>query len=131
MAKSGTLPPDAPVVGVASRDWSPEQLRTYAHDAIAEKAEIDEAVWDELAPRIQYVSGDYREAGTYERLSELISDCGHPLYYLAIPPALFDDVIEGLMKVERFEGARVVIEKPFGRDRESAEALNQVLHQCF
>ena len=92
---------------------------------------FDEAVWAELAPRIHYVSGDYREASTYERLAELISDCGHPLYYLAIPPALFDDVVQGLMAAERVEGARVVIEKPFGRDRESAEALNQVLHQCF
>jgi len=131
MAKAGTLPPGAPVVGVASRDWTVDELREHAHDSIAEKTEIDDKVWTELAPRIQYVSGDYREASTFERLAELISDCGHPLYYLAIPPALFDDVVQGLMAVERVEGARVVIEKPFGRDHESAEALNKVLHQCF
>jgi glucose-6-phosphate 1-dehydrogenase len=131
MAAAGTLPPEAPVVGVASRDWTTEQLRQYAHDSIADRTEVDEAVWRELAPRIEYVSGDYRQATTFERLSALISDCGHPLYYLAIPPALFDDVIQGLISVDRVDGARVVIEKPFGRDRSSAETLNDVLHQCF
>jgi glucose-6-phosphate 1-dehydrogenase len=131
MAKSGTLPPGAPVVGVASRDWSTDKLRQHAHDSIAEKTEIEDDVWDELASRIEYVSGDYREPSTFQRLSELITDCGHPLYYLAIPPALFDDVVEGLMSVERVEGARVVVEKPFGRDRPSAEDLNEVLHKCF
>jgi glucose-6-phosphate 1-dehydrogenase len=131
MAKAGTLGADAPVVGVASRGWSVEDLRSYAKDAIAEKTDIDDAVWADLEPRIHYVSGDYREPSTYERLAEAISDCGHPLYYLAIPPALFDDVIKGLMAADRVSGARVVIEKPFGRDLRSAEELNDVLHQCF
>jgi len=131
MALAGTLPPEAPVVGVASRDWSTEQLREYAHESIAARTEVDEDVWNELAARIEYVSGDYRQPSTFERLSELIADCGHPLYYLAIPPVLFDDVIHGLMAVDRVEGARVVVEKPFGRDRPSAEELNRVLHQCF
>jgi glucose-6-phosphate 1-dehydrogenase len=131
MAKAGTLPPGSPVVGVASREWTADELRQYAHDAIAERTEVDEAVWADLAARMHYVSGDYRESSTYERLAESISDCGHPLYYLAIPPALFDEVIEGLMAVARVEGARVVIEKPFGRDLTSAEELNGILHRCF
>ncbi len=131
MAKAGTLADEAPVVGVASRDWSVDELREYARKAIAEKTEIDEGLWSKLAPRIDYVSGDYRQASTYERLAEAISDCGHPLYYLAIPPALFDDVIEGLVGADRVDGARVVIEKPFGRDKASADELNQVLHRCF
>ncbi len=131
MAKGGALAGDAPVVGVASRDWSEEELRQHAHDAVAAKTEIDEEVWAELAPRIRYVRGDYREASTFERLSETISDCGHPLYYLAIPPVLFDDVVQGLMAADRVDGARVVVEKPFGRDLASAEELNEVLHQCF
>jgi glucose-6-phosphate 1-dehydrogenase len=131
MAKSGTLPPGAPVVGVASRDWSVDELRAHAREAVAKKTDVDEAIWDELSARIHYVSGDYREPSTFERLAEVISDCGHPLYYLAIPPALFDDVVQGLMGVGRVAGARVVIEKPFGRDHQSAEDLNRVLHQCF
>jgi glucose-6-phosphate 1-dehydrogenase len=131
MAKKGTLAEEAPVVGVASRDWTVDQLREYAHDSIAAKTDIEDGVWEKLAPRIQYVSGDYRQPSTYKQLAEAISDCGHPLYYLAIPPALFDDVVEGLMGADRVEGARVVIEKPFGRDLESAQELNQVLHQCF
>jgi glucose-6-phosphate 1-dehydrogenase len=131
MAKAGTLPPGAPVVGVASRDWSVDDLREHARESIAKKTELDEAVWDELAARIHYVAGDYREPATFERLAEVITDCGHPLYYLAIPPALFDDVVNGLMAVGRVQGARVVIEKPFGRDLDSAQQLNGVLHQCF
>jgi glucose-6-phosphate 1-dehydrogenase len=131
MAAGGTLPDDAPVVGVASRDWSTDELRRFAHDAIAAKSEVDDGVWSALAERIHYVQGDYRERATYEGLAEAISSCGHPLYYLAIPPALFDEVIEGLMAVERVDGARVVIEKPFGRDERSATELNDILQRCF
>ncbi|HYF46328.1 MAG TPA: glucose-6-phosphate dehydrogenase, partial [Acidimicrobiales bacterium] len=131
MAEAGTLPPEAPVVGVAARDWSVDELRRYARDSVAKTTEVDDDVWSGLSSRIEFVSGDYREPATFERLAEVITDCGHPLYYLAIPPALFDDVIEGLMAVERVQGARVVVEKPFGRDRPSAEELNGVLHRCF
>ncbi len=131
MAKAGTLAPEAPVVGVASRDWSVDDLREHARKAIAERTELDEELWAALAARIHYVRGDYRERSTFERLAEAISACGHPLYYLAIPPAMFDDVLQGLMAVERVEGARVVIEKPFGRDLESADELNGLLHQCL
>jgi glucose-6-phosphate 1-dehydrogenase len=131
MVKAGTLAPEAPVVGVASRDWSTEELLAYAKEGIEAKGDLDREVWDRLAGRITYVSGDYREPSTYQQLSDAISDCGHPLYYLAIPPALFDDVIHGLMGADRVAGARVVIEKPFGRDQASAEQLNGVLHQCF
>ncbi len=81
--------------------------------------------------RIIYVSGDYREASTFERLAEAVGDCRHPLYYLAIPPALFDDVVEGLKAAQCTGGARVVVEKPFGRDQASAEELNAVLHKAF
>jgi glucose-6-phosphate 1-dehydrogenase len=131
MAKNGTLGPDTPVVGVASRDWSPTQLRQYAQDAIAERGVIDEAVWADLAARITYVSGDYREASTYERLATAMDGSTNPLYYLAIPPALFDDVVQGIEAVDRVVGARVVVEKPFGRDKASAEELNEVLHRSF
>ena len=130
MAKAGTLG-DLPVIGVASRDWTVEQLRDHAHQAIAARTEVDEAVWADLAGRITYVSGDYREASTFTRLAEAIGDCRRPLYYLAIPPALFDDVVEGLQTARCTGGGRVVVEKPFGRDVASAEELNTVLHRAF
>jgi glucose-6-phosphate 1-dehydrogenase len=125
MAKAGTLPPDAPVVGVASRDWSPEQLRKYARESIEARTEVDEDVWNDLVARIQYVSGDYREPGTFERLAELITDCGHPLYYLAIPPKLFDDVIQNhLLQIV----ALLAMEPPAGSD---AEALRDEKQKVF
>jgi glucose-6-phosphate 1-dehydrogenase len=132
MAKIGTLG-DGPVIGVASRDWTVDQLREHAREAIEAKGEIDEKVWADLAPRISYVSGDYRLADTYARLAAAIGadGCDRPLYYLAIPPALFDDVVQGLHEAQCTGNARVVVEKPFGRDLASAEELNEVLHQAF
>jgi glucose-6-phosphate 1-dehydrogenase len=130
MAKNGTLG-DGPVIGVASRGWTVDQLREHARDAIEARTEIDETVWADLAPRISYVSGDYREQSTFERLAGAVGDRRHPLYYLAIPPALFDDVVEGLQAVKCTGGGRVVVEKPFGRDQASAEELNDVLHRAF
>ena len=131
MAKSGTLGETTPVIGVASRDWTVDQLRDHALQAIAARTEIDEAVWTDLAARITYVSGDYREASTFTRLAEAIDGCQHPLFYLAIPPALFDDVVHGLDAARCTANARVVVEKPFGRDLASAEELNEVLHRAF
>jgi glucose-6-phosphate 1-dehydrogenase len=130
MAENGTLGA-GPVIGVASRDWTVDQLREHARDAIAARTDIDETVWADLAARITYVSGDYRETSTFTRLAEAIGDCRSPLYYLAIPPALFDDVVEGLRAAKCTGGSRVVVEKPFGRDQASAEELNDVLHRAF
>ena len=130
MARTGKLG-DVPVIGVASRDWSVDQLREHAREAIAAKGDIDEAVWAGLSDRIGYVSGDYREPSTFERLAAATGACRHPLHYLAIPPALFDDVVEGLETVGCAAGGRVVVEKPFGRDQASAEELNGILHRAF
>ncbi len=121
-----------PVIGVASREWDDDKLRESAHDAIAAKGEVDERAWKELAGRLTYVSGDYREAATFEGLAETLQGVQRPLFYLAIPPALFDDVIQGLARVGLAgEGSRVVVEKPFGRDQASATELNNVLHRVF
>jgi glucose-6-phosphate 1-dehydrogenase len=122
-----------PVVGVASSEWDDDQLRSAAHDAItANGAEIDEVAWKALASRLTYVSGDYREASTFQRLAEVLADFDRPLFYLAIPPSMFDDVVQGLAGVGlNGPGSRVVVEKPFGRDLESARELNDVLHKVF
>ncbi len=88
-------------------------------------------MWARLASRLSYASGDYRDAATYSQLADRVRGCSHPLFYLAIPPVLFDDVVEGLAKVALTVNAKVVVEKPFGRDRTSALALNEVLHRYF
>ena len=121
-----------PVIGVATREWDDEQLRAHAREAVEAKNDtIDEAVWTELAANLSYVSGDYRESGTFAALAAKMTACVRPLFYLSIPPALFDDVIEGLAGVGLNQDARVVVEKPFGRDLESAIELNQVVHKAF
>jgi glucose-6-phosphate 1-dehydrogenase len=123
-----------PVIGVASREWDDDELRNRAHQSItaATDGQIDERAWKELAGRLSYVSGDYRENSTFELLAEKLAGVQRPLFYLAIPPAMFDDVVHGLARVGLTgEGSRVVVEKPFGRDQASAAALNEVLHQVF
>ena len=121
-----------PVVGVASSEWDDDELREHARTAITDKGPVDEVAWKSLATRLSYVSGDYREASTYERLAQHLSGCERPLFYLAIPPSLFDDVVQGLAGVGlNGPGSRVVVEKPFGRDLESARELNDVLHKVF
>jgi glucose-6-phosphate 1-dehydrogenase len=120
-----------PVIGVASSEWDDDTLRQRARDAIAAKTEIDETVWQRLAPQMSYVSGDYRDPATFEALAKTLNGVERPLFYLAIPPAMFDDVVQGLTRVGLNAGARVVVEKPFGRDRASAHELNNVLHRAF
>jgi glucose-6-phosphate 1-dehydrogenase len=130
MERSGAC--GVPVVGVASREWSDDKLREAAREAIAERHDVDEVTWKGLAGRLSYVAGDYREASTYERLAQQLGDTKRPLFYLAIPPALFDDVVQGLARVGlNGPDTRVVVEKPFGRDLDSARELNDVLHQVF
>ncbi len=119
------------VVGVASSPWDDDDLRKAARSAIEERHQLDPHTWEQMSGRLCYVSGDYREPATFGELKERLRGVKHPLFYLAIPPALFDDVIEGLHGVGLTEGARVVVEKPFGRDQASARALNEVLDRAF
>jgi glucose-6-phosphate 1-dehydrogenase len=130
LAQRGRL--EMPVVGVASSPWTTGDLHERARTAIEQRfGEIDEQVWERIASRLCYVSGDYREPSTYTDLVERLSSCGHPLYYLAVPPGLYDEVIQGLQGQGLTEGAKVVVEKPFGRDREEARELNEVIHRAF
>jgi glucose-6-phosphate 1-dehydrogenase len=124
-----------PVIGVASSDWDDETLRQRAREAVEAKAHgepLDEKAWASLSGHLSYVSGDYREPSTFENLARHLAGVERPLFYLAIPPSMFDDVVEGLTAVGLTPpGSRVVVEKPFGRDKESAEDLNAVLHKAF
>lgn len=135
MQRTGALG-GAPVIGVASSDWSDDDLRERARTAIAEAAggePIDDDAVKVLTDRMAYVSGDYRDAATFDQLSQVLRGRGveRPLYYLAIPPVLFDDVIEGVARCGLVERARLVVEKPFGRDAASARELNEVIHAVF
>ena len=134
MVDEGTLPKDVPVVGVASSPWSVEDLRKRARESIIGALgdrHIDEDVFTSLVGRLAYVSGDYTDPTTFENLAMNLQGREHPLFYLAIPPSLFDDVVQGLMRVGLNKGARVVVEKPFGRDLQSAVDLNEVVHEAF
>ena len=129
MIKHGHL--DIPVIGVAGRPWSIDQLREHVHDSLEEHGGVDPTAFDILCSMLQYVSGDYKNEATYTKLRKALGGAMRPLYYLAIPPSYFGPVVEGLGKSGCANGARVIIEKPFGRDLASAQSLNQILHSVF
>ena len=119
---------DCPIVGVALEEWSDDELREHARQAIdASVADADDDVVGRLAERLHYVAGDYKDSKTFERVGKAIGDAKHPVFYLEIPPSLFDGVVRALGDAGLTDGARVVIEKPFGHDLASAQALNAEL----
>jgi glucose-6-phosphate 1-dehydrogenase len=124
---------NVPVVAVARSPWSDEELRNYARSAVERIGEkVDEAAWGELAARLCMASGEYDSPETYRRLLEQLDGAKHPVFYLAIPPALFPVVVTNLAAAGlNHPGARVVVEKPFGRDLASARELNDILHSGF
>jgi glucose-6-phosphate 1-dehydrogenase len=122
---------DVPVIGVAGRPWSSDQLRDRARESLQEHGGVDESAFKKLAALLTYVSGDYNDPGTYQKIRQALGDAQRPLYYLAIPPSLFATVVEGLSKAGAATKARVVIEKPFGHDLASAQELNAVLTSVF
>jgi len=123
---------DCRIIGVALDDWDAAKLREHAHDAIgATVGSPDEDVFDRLAARFSYVQGDYSDAATFERVGKAIGKCRQPVFYLEIPPSLFATVVAGLGGAGLTESARVVIEKPFGHDLDSARALNAELHEIL
>ncbi len=122
---------DMPIIGVAGRPWSVQQLQEHIHASLAEHGEVDPAAFEKLCSRLQYVSGDYQNAGLYTQLRQALGSSQRPLHYLAIPPSLFGPVVEGLGRSDCSRDARVILEKPFGRDLASAKSLNQILHTVF
>ncbi len=123
---------DLPVLGVAASEWDDERLRSYARDAVERSGGgVDEAALATLAERLSYLQGDYRDDAVYDALAERLVGRDRPLVYLAIPPELFDDVISGLARVGLNQRARLVVEKPFGRDLESARRLAACVASAF
>jgi glucose-6-phosphate 1-dehydrogenase len=118
-----------PVVGVAVDDWTTEELREHARKAIEATGEpVDEEVFDRFAGRLSYLSGDFGDEATYERVGTAIGQARSPVFYLEIPPFLFGRVIKGLADAGLTKTARVVVEKPFGHDLASARALADEIH---
>jgi glucose-6-phosphate 1-dehydrogenase len=121
---------DCPIVGVAVDDWTDDQLRERARTSIEGTGEkLDPKIFDRLASRLSYVSGDFSEDSTYERVGEAIDGASTPVFYLEIPPFLFGAVVKGLAEAGLTSNARIVVEKPFGHDGESATALADEIHQ--
>lgn len=129
LSRRGVL--DIPVVGVAKSDWDLDRLRERARDSVEKHGGLDEAAFAKLSSRLQYIDGDYRDRSTYDRLRQALGSARRPLHYLAIPPEMFPVVTKGLGDTGCAENARVVVEKPFGRDLASAQSLDRTLKQWF
>jgi glucose-6-phosphate 1-dehydrogenase len=129
MVKRGHL--QVPVIGVAKAGWNVDQLRARARDSVEKHGGIDSTAFDKLCSLLRYVDGDYKDPATFQALRHELGSTQQPAFYLAIPPVLFGTVVEQLRKADCTNGARVIIEKPFGHDLASAQKLNQTLLGTF
>ncbi len=120
-----------PIIGVAKAGWSLDQLKARAKDSLQKHGGVDQAAYEKMVSLLRYVDGDYADAATFTELRKQLGNAKAPLHYLAVPPSLFATVAAGLSKSGCAKNARVVIEKPFGHDLPTAQALNRTLHQFF
>src|ERR1051325_1652035 len=123
--------PTVPIIGAAKSGWNLDQLKERARDSVQNHGGLDPDAFAKLSGLLQYIDGDYRDEATYRRLRSMLRDAHRPVHYLAIPPSMFAAVAGGLAKAGCTNNARVVVEKPFGRDLVSAQSLNRTLHQFF
>jgi glucose-6-phosphate 1-dehydrogenase len=130
MIKGGHL--NVPVIGVAKASWNVDQLRARARDSLEKHGGgVDPAAFDKLCGLLRYVDGDYKDPTTFQSIRKELGSAERPAHYLAIPPALFELVVEQLAKAGCTNGGRVIVEKPFGRDLSSAQELNRILLSTF
>jgi glucose-6-phosphate 1-dehydrogenase len=129
MVKRGHL--DVPVIGVAKSGWGLDEFRERARDSVAQHGGVDPAAFDKLGRSLRYVDGDYQDPATFELIRQQLGAAKRPVHYLAIPPVLFGLVVAQLGRSGCADGARVIVEKPFGRDLASAQALNRTLLDAF
>ena len=120
-----------PVIGVARGGWTLERLRDHMRSSLENDRHFDETIFARLSGLLRFVDGEYRDPALFGRLCEALGSARRPLFYLAIPPAMFPDVVQGLGTLPCRPSSRVVVEKPFGRSLDSALHLNRVLHQTF
>lgn len=129
MVRRGNL--TVPVIGVAKAGWNLDQLKARARDSVEKHGGLDPAAFEKLCGLLRYVDGDYNDTATFEALRRELGQSQRPAFYLAIPPAAFEVVVEQLCRTGCTGNARMIIEKPFGRDLASARELNAVLLKCF
>ena len=129
MVKRGHL--NVPVIGVAKAGWNLEQFRARAKDSLEKHGGMDREAFQKLCNLLRYVDGDYADPRTFQQVRSELGDSQHPVHYLAIPPKLFGLVIQQLEDSGCARGARVIIEKPFGRDQATARELDKILHAAF
>ncbi len=122
---------NVPVVGVAKAGWNLDQLKARARDSVEKHGGLDAAAFEKLSALLRYVDGDYKDSATFQSIRRELGSSQRPAHYLAIPPILFGLVVEQLAKSGCTHAARVIIEKPFGRDLASAQDLNQILLSTF
>jgi len=120
-----------PIIGIARGSGTIDTLRARARDSLEQNGGIDEDAFAKLSAQLAYVNGDYNDPGTYDQLRAALGAAARPLHYLAIPPSMFAPVVQGLARAGCASNARVIVEKPFGRDLASARALNATLHAVF
>ena len=129
MIRLGRL--NAPVIGVAKADWNLDHLKARARDSVEKHGGLDSSAFDKLCGLLRYVDGDYNDPATFQSIRKELGPALRPAHYLAIPPILFGLVVEQLAKSDCHKGARVIVEKPFGRDLASAQELNRILLSAF
>jgi glucose-6-phosphate 1-dehydrogenase len=129
MVKHGTL--NVPVIGVAKAGWDLNRFKERVRASLSEHGGVDPGAFDKLCSLIAYIDGDYKDPKTFAALRKALGGAQHPLHYLAIPPSLFETVAQGLASSGSNQGARIVVEKPFGRDLASARELSATLHKYF
>jgi glucose-6-phosphate 1-dehydrogenase len=120
-----------PIVGMARAGWNLDKLKERARDSVQHSGDFDEKSFAKLAALLRYVDGDYSDPGTFTKLKSAMGLAKSPIHYLAIPPSMFASVVQGLQKCGCADNARVIVEKPFGRDLASAQALDKTLHEVF
>ena len=120
-----------PIIGVAKAGWTLEQFQARAKDSLEKHGGADPAAFAKMMTLLRYVDGDYNDEGTFARLGKELGQSQRPLHYLAIPPSLFEPVAANLARMCCAGNARIVVEKPFGRDLASAQELSRTLHQYF
>ena len=130
LQRTGDL--DMPIIGMARAGWTLDKLRERMRDSLGQNGGVDPDAFAALSAQLRYVDGDYGDPATYQRLKEALGNASRPLHFLAIPPSMFGAVVRGLADVGcAADGARIVVEKPFGRDLASAQALNRTVHEIF
>jgi glucose-6-phosphate 1-dehydrogenase len=129
MVHRGSL--DIPIIGMARAGWTLDNLKQRARESIEHGGDFESGCFDKLASRLRYVDGDYTDPGTFAKLKQVLGPSTRPIHYLAIPPSMFASVVQGLAKSGCADNARVIVEKPFGRDLATAQSLDRTLHEVF